>query len=175
MEVNIQFIPLSRKNIDTYITVGEQSYNAHYLHLWENNNAIPYISASFTTEVVTSELVHANCDNYVIVVDRVPAGVLKITRHKACANFTEKEALYLHRLYLKKEFTGKGIGNEVLLFCVDRARRLQKKVIWLEAMKKGNALAFYQKNGFGIIGETQIALPGVKPDQKEMWVLAKSI
>ncbi|BFP42293.1 hypothetical protein FGF1_31380 [Flavobacteriaceae bacterium GF1] len=175
MKVNVQFIPLSRKNIDTYITVGIQSYNAHYLHLWENNNTIPYISTSFTAEVVTSELANPNCDNYVIVVDHIPAGVLKITRHKACANFTGKEALYLHRLYLKKDFTGKGIGNEVLLFCTDHARKLQKKVIWLEAMKKGNALAFYQKNGFGIIGETKIALPGVKSDQKEMWVLAKSI
>ncbi|NKI32974.1 GNAT family N-acetyltransferase [Croceivirga thetidis] len=173
MEIN--FEALTEKTIPTYSSLGKQSYVEHYLHLWQNSNPKPYIESSFTVDVVTTEFKDSNCQNFLVKYNGSNAGVLKVSINKSCNGFTAEEALYLHRIYLLKEFSGKGIGKATLKFVVKLAKEFQKKVIWLEAMKKGKAHQFYQSNGFKTIGETTVNLPNVLPWESAMWILAKTI
>ena len=169
----IQFEPLTQENIQTYIVVGTQSYTEHYLHLWERNDPTPYLATSFTHDVVTQELKNANCVNFLVKHNNTNAGILKISLHHEWGKWSATDALYLHRIYLLKSATGKGVGKAVLQFTEKLARDLKKKVIWLEAMKKGQAVHFYEKNGFEVVGESHVPLKGVLNNEKEMWVLAK--
>ena len=55
------------------------------------------------------------------------------------------------------------------------AESFHKKIIWLEAMKKGSAHQFYLNNGFKILGNTKVELPGVIENESEMWLLGKNV
>lgn len=173
--MEIVFEPISAATIGTYIDVGTQSYCEHYLHLWEKQDPQAYLSISFTKEVVKKEINDPNCLNFLVKSQNESAGILKISKDVRWGDWSEKDALYLHRIYLLKSATGRTIGKAVLDFTEKLARDLQKKIIWLEAMKNGKAKSFYLRNGYTTIGESNILLPGVLEDEKEMWVLAKRI
>lgn len=102
-------------------------------------------------------------------------GVLKITLHKAIVDYSADEALYVDKIYIKKEFTGQGLGQKTLQFVSLRAKELNKKIIWLDAMQKGPALGFYQKNGFQVLMETKVPFKTVIEEEKLMFVLLKKL
>ena len=173
MEVTFEFVDHS--NIDLYVNVGQQSYREHYLHLWENEDPLSYLSISFYHEPVMKELLDTHCENYLIKTINGIAGVLKISFDKGYGKWSAKDSLYLHRIYLLNAYSGIGVGKATLEFVCEKARAHNKKVIWLEAMKKGVAKNFYQKNGFKIVGETIITLKGILHQESEMWVMAKTL
>ena len=173
--MEVTFEPVNPTSIDVYIQTGLQSYDEHYLYLWENKNPESYLSISFTHKTVAKELADSSSENYILKVDGNVAGVLKISSNKGYDQWIANDSLYLHRIYLLSAFSGKGIGGATLKFVFNRARELNKKVVWLEAMKTSKALAFYQKNGFKIVSETTIELKGIKPSEKEMWILTKEL
>lgn len=169
------FDPVTPKTVSAYIEVGTQSYKEHYLHLWENQDPTPYLESSFTNGVVVKELNDPNCYHYLVRFQRANVGILKLTINQGWGDWPAKDALYLHRLYLLERATGKSIGEAVLNFTENLAHGFQKKIIWLEAMKKGKAKDFYQKHGYHIIGESYVELSGVLEDEKKMWVMGKRI
>ena len=173
MEVVLEEV--TQSSLETYCKVGEQAYREHYLHLWENQDPISYLQTSFTALVVAQELSNPNCFNYLINHNNTYCGILKIELNKGYQHKADSEALYLHRIYLCNAFTGKGIGKAVINQVEVLALTFKKKTIWLEAMKKGKPLNFYQNNGYQIVAETKITLGGIKPEECEMWVLAKSL
>ena len=125
------FETVTSKSINIYCRLGEQSYREHYLHLWKRREPKPYLSTSFVQQVVAAELLDENCENYIIVHEGQAAGILKLEKNKAIADFSSKQALYLHRVYLLKAFSNKGIGSATLSFVTKLAITLHKKVIWL--------------------------------------------
>ena len=169
----VEFEPLTQNTITAYCQVGTQSYKEHYLHLWQRQDPTPYLSTSFIEEVVQRELNDHNCRNFLVKSDGENAGILKISIDYPWGQWSAKDALYLHRIYLLSSATGKNLGTSVLNFVEKMAQKFSKKIVWLETMKKGRAKAFYQNNGYQIIGESAVELPGVLPSESGMWVVAK--
>ena len=175
MTQKIDFLPLIRSSYNTYIEVGTEAYNQHYLHLWKNADSSPYLKSSFTKTVLDLEMGNQNTELFVIHKNELPVGILKITKNSAYLNHTAEEALLLDKIYILKEHTGKGIGKQVFNFVDSLCKRLNKKVLWLDTMKNGRALEFYLKNGFEIAGETVLEFPNVIDQQKDMYILMKRV
>lgn len=175
MENPIVLERVNAKTIDTYIDIGKKSYQEHYLHLWENEDPTPYITKSFTSEVVKRELADPNMENLLIKMGNTPVGIAKLVNDCSLDEFTAEEALLVEKIYLLKEHTGKGHGKKVLLRIEDHAIGLKKKVIWLDTMQKGGPIHFYQKNGFKIKRESELDLAGAVPSEKAMWILTKQL
>ena len=64
MEIN--FIPVNEKNIDTYIEVGIKSYKEHYLHLWKNQDPSPFINA-FLNKVYVLEALKSTTQLFYLI------------------------------------------------------------------------------------------------------------
>ncbi len=175
LNIKVTLEPVTVSNLEKYIAVGIKSYGEHYLHLWENNDPTPYISHGFTNEVVERELQDPNALNYLINWNNKTVGILKLVKNCGIDEITDKDALKAEKIYLLKEHSGKGIGKQVLQLIEDTARDLNKKIVWLDAMQKGNPVRFYQKNGFTIKRESEVMLPNVKPAEKAMWILTKKL
>ncbi|WP_318311497.1 GNAT family N-acetyltransferase [Flagellimonas crocea] len=167
--------PLSSANIDTYLEVGIKSYCEHYLHLWENEDPTPYISHGLTRKVVERELLDPNALNYLVQWEGETVGVLKLVKNCGIDEIPDADALKAEKIYLLKAHSGKGIGKQLLKFIEDTARNVNKKVVWLDAMQKGNPIHFYQKNGYRIKRASEVTLPKVKPSEKAMWILTKKL
>ncbi len=175
MKNPVHFKPLSHALFSKYIAIGTKAYSQHYLHLWPQKNAQPYIASSFTNEVLKKEAQDKNTQLYLIYSTGIAVGIFKITLNKALDSYTAKDALYVDKIYLLNEYSGKGIGKKVLQFITLRAQEMHKKVLWLDTMQKGPAVNFYLKNGFEIHDKTQITLPTVIEEERLMWIMTKQI
>lgn len=171
----LHFEPLTSATYETYIEVGILAYNQHYLHLWPSENTTPYIESSFTEEVLIKEENDKNTILYIIHLNDKAVGVFKITLNCSQDSYTKDEALYVDKIYILNEHSGKGIGKKVLQFAELRAKELDKQIIWLDTMQKGPALHFYLKNGYKIHGESKVHFAAVLPEEKFMWVMVKKI
>jgi GNAT superfamily N-acetyltransferase len=175
MTQNVHYEPLVPKLYTTYITIGTKAYNQHYKHLWPNSDTATYIQNSFTKEVLSKEEEDTNTELYLIKLKTEYVGILKISLHKELNEYSKKESLFLDKIYILKEFSGKGIGSKSLQFVEDKAKELFKKAIFLEAMQKGLALSFYLANNFTIVGTTKVPFNNVIEEEKPMYLLLKKI
>ena len=63
-------------------------------------------------------------------------------------------AMYLNRLYFRKEFHRRGLGTILLNQCIEEAKRRQYDWIWLSVWEHNTpAIAFYERFGFTHFGE----------------------
>ena len=171
----VHFEPLTPLTYQDYIEVGIRAYDQHYLHLWPKGDSTPYISRSFTLDVLEKEELDNNTLLYIIKLNGGAVGVLKFTLNAKLDIYTEEEALYVDKIYIQNEYAGKGIGKKALRFIQLRAIEIGKKIMWLDAMQKGLALNFYLKNGFEIYGEKEIRLPNIVESEKHMYIMVKRL
>ncbi|MEX0314504.1 MAG: GNAT family N-acetyltransferase [Allomuricauda sp.] len=175
MDKEIILEPVSSSSTPEYILVGQKSYCQHYLHLWENQNPEAYINKSFTASVVEKELLNSNNANFLVKTENTAIGIVKLVKDAELDQYSSKDALLVEKIYLLKEFSGKGYGKMVLSKIENYAKNLNKQILWLDTMQKGEPINFYLKNGFAIKKESELGLPGAKPSEKAMWVLTKSL
>ncbi|WP_422860511.1 GNAT family N-acetyltransferase [Flagellimonas sp. S174] len=161
--------------MDVYIAVGLESYKQHYLHLWEGQDPTPYVSKSFTSEVLKLELDDDNVENFLVKVNRNLIGIVKLIKDKELDSYDARTSLLIQKIYLLRQFSGKGYGQELVSLLEAHAKKLGKKVIWLDTMQKGNALNFYLKNGFNIHKASKLELPNAVEEERPMWVLTKTL
>ena len=175
MDDTIKFEVLQPSHYQTYIEIGIKAYNQHYRHLWPNGDTDTYIESSFTHQVLLNEEQDENTVLYLIKVNIEYIGILKITLHKELQTYNKLDALYLDKIYILKEFSGKGIGTKSLHFVENIAKKHLKKAIFLESMQKGPALQFYINNNFSIVGTTKVPFSNVIEEEKPMYLLKKDI
>lgn len=175
MAVAIKIKSLTKEKIDEYIEVGKKSYLQHYKDFWVDGDPSPYINESFTNEVLEEELQDLNSELFIIYSDKFPVGILKIILDKSIGDYTEEESLLLQKIYLLKESSGKGIGSKVLNFVENFAKEQHKKMVWLDAMVKGKAIPFYQKNGYQIHSTKKLHYKNYKDEKREMYNMIKKL
>ena len=158
--------------------VAIRAYTDHYLHLWKNNNADWYINKCFTIEVLTDELNDPNNVFYIVFENEKPLGFFKIVLSNPLSieSIFEENALYLERIYFIKEAVGKGLGEIAYNFALDKAQRLNKKIIWLTAMDSTiKPIAAYQRMGFEICGTKQLDFEQIKDEMRGMVIMKKTV
>ncbi len=173
--MEVSFAPVSPDLMATYINVGKQSYKEHYVHLWPDGDISTYISSSFSKKVVDEERKDPSTLLYVIYKGTVPVGVLKLIPNKALDTLSAQAAFHIQKIYLLNAYSGMGIGVSAIRFVENIARKMGKKILWLDTMQKGKALAFYQKIGFTILKASELHFPNAKPSEKAMWTLIKPL
>ncbi|MEM7484647.1 MAG: GNAT family N-acetyltransferase [Bacteroidota bacterium] len=173
--MKIRLEPVTATTMSDYIAVGTKSYKEHYLHLWEGENPTPYIEKSFTADIVKTELEDANMVHFLVKTDDIILGIVKLVKDCDLDELSAEDALLIEKIYLLREFSGKGYGKKTIQLIEAYAKDLKKKIVWLDTMKKANAINFYLKRGFQIKRESELTLEGVKPSESGMWILTKSI
>lgn len=171
--MDITFEPLIPKMVPLYCEVGMQSYQEHYVQLWENGDPYPFYEENLTVKAVSEGLKNPKQFFYIIHSQKVPIGVLKLSLDVPFGKEVPLENILINKIYLLKAHTGKGLGNKCLLFAEQFAKDHHRKCIWLYTMKKGRAKQFYLKHGYIIFGESEVTFPGILEEEKEMWVMKK--
>jgi len=88
-------------------------------------------------------------------------------------NEFEKDKIEIARIYNKTSAIGKGIGKSLMLACIEKARQLNKKIIWLGVWKKNQrAIDFYKKFGFEKYDEHDFVLGD---DVQKDWLMKKQL
>lgn len=160
----------SQDDITQILKIYKQSYAEHYTYLWTDQGE-NYINTFFTEEKISSEMNDKNTRFYLVYNEGFPVGVLKINDNKSFDGEINTDNLEIERLYFLKEAAGKGLGKSTLKMVSELAAAEKKKYIWLKAMQAADAVKFYQKQGFVIVGETDLSYPFMKNEFKRMVIM----
>jgi ribosomal protein S18 acetylase RimI-like enzyme len=84
----------------------------------------------------------------------VAAGYAKLRSGESAEGIEGDKPVELVRLYVSREWLGRGVGEALMRACVDGARLAGHETIWLGVWERnGRAQAFYRKWGFRAVGE----------------------
>ena len=169
----IEIKAVDRDNFERYTSVGVRSYREHYLHLWEASDASYYFQLSFNPQRLLSELHLDQHYHYIIYLEGEAVGILKLIANRGYPQAESISGLFVEKLYLLNAAAGKGVGRAVMTYAESMAMEMKLTYVWLETMKLGPALEFYKKMNYRIIADKQLGFPGVKEDQREMYILQK--
>jgi len=112
-----------------------------------------YMRQAFSVEQITAELADANVIFLIAEIDGKPAGYAKLINDNVEPGITSTHPVELSRLYSHQEFLGKGVGQNLMDACFERAREDGRDVMWLGVWEhNARAQRFYEKNGFSVVG-----------------------
>jgi ribosomal protein S18 acetylase RimI-like enzyme len=101
------------------------------------------------------------------------AGYLKLREGKKLAALNGMASLEIARIYVIKDFIGKGVGKLLMQAALDIAKEQGKEVIWLGVWEHNQrAIAFYTSWGFEKFGEVDFLLGN---DLQRDWLMKKNI
>jgi GNAT superfamily N-acetyltransferase len=161
-------------DIPALIEISTRSYHQHYTHLWHDAGE-NYIYSNFSYEKIETEMSDLNAVFFLIFNGERPVGLLKLNVDKGINDYSPEQSLELERIYFVKESAGRGLGTKAIDFVTGFARQRNKRAIWLKTMDGSQALEFYKKQRFDVVGETELNYPGVRDEFKKMIILCKEI
>ena len=171
----IHLSALDEARIDLYIHLGKQTYNEHYLHLWKDGIPSEYFESYYTLEKVQTELEDPKLSHFIIELEQEPIGIVKLNAQESTELLTGQPSVLLEKIYLLNAYSGKGIGRVVLRKIEELLRKQGVKYLWLDTMKKGRTLSFYQSQGYHILGEKLLHYTHIKEEERLMCILSKSL
>jgi GNAT superfamily N-acetyltransferase len=113
-----------------------------------------YMATSFNVAQQTAELEDPASTFLIAEVDGHAAGYARLhagepAKGVECANPVE-----LVRLYVSRDWLGRGLGEQLMRACIDEARQAGHETIWLGVWERNaRAQAFYRKWNFRTVGE----------------------
>ena len=113
-----------------------------------------YLAASFNLARQADELADPASTFLIAEVGGRAAGYAKLRAGEAAEGVEGAEPVELVRLYVSREWLGRGLGEALMRACIDEARRAGHETIWLGVWERnGRAQAFYRKWDFRAVGE----------------------
>lgn len=164
-------LPVVPANALAYCETGVQAYREHYLHLWQEGDPSPYLERHFSLEQVLADLEKPALRHGLLQYGQQWAGIFKLDLGRDSGGFYPGQALFVEKIYLKKAYTGLGLGGALIQGLRAYARSIGRRALWLETMQKGPAQSFYLQQGFRYISDAEVPYPQVLPREKAMWVM----
>jgi len=118
-----------------------------------------YLATSFSVAQQTAELQDPDSTFLIAEVDGRAAGYAKLHAGEAEKGVEGINPVELVRLYVSRDWLGRGLGEQLMRACLDEARRAGHQTIWLGVWERNaRAQAFYRKWNFRTVGEHMFAL-----------------
>lgn len=113
-----------------------------------------YLAASFNLAQQTAELDEPASSFFIAEVGGRAAGYAKLKAGEPAAGVEGAQPVELVRLYVLREWLGRGVGAALMRACVDEAQQAGHETMWLGVWERnGRAQAFYRKWNFRAVGE----------------------
>ncbi len=112
----------------------------------ENMNQ--YLSQNLSIEQLSKELNNPFSSFYIASINKQVIGYLKLNFAGAQTEENNPQSVEIERIYILKEFYGKGFAQEIYNKCIEVAKQTNKNLVWLGVWEHNlRAIAFYKKLG----------------------------
>lgn len=143
--------------------ISIETFKQSFSLIYDAYSIETYLHNSFSIKKLQEEYKDPNSEFYFLYVDNELIGYIKINYQKNHLLAKDKNASELQRIYLRQKFIGKGHGQYMLNFAIDKAKEKECKYIWLITGEENvPAIGFYLKNQFKKIDEQYLDLGNSK-------------
>lgn len=131
--------------------IGRQTFYETFCDTNDEAELQKYLDQSFHTEKLIAELNHPCSQFYLARINGDVAGYLKLNTGDAQTEFQQENELEIERIYVRKPWWGKAVGQALMDFSLKVAAEKQVSAVWLGVWEHNHrAIRFYEKNGFEV-------------------------
>ncbi|MES2429454.1 MAG: GNAT family N-acetyltransferase [Bacteroidota bacterium] len=161
---------LTIKDAPALTEIAKQTFYDTFTGTCTEKDMESFLNEIFSEEAHTKELSDENILYYFAEIDNIPVGYMKFEEDYSSFEEMKKwKALELKRIYVSKEFHGKGIAQLLMDFFLNYAAENKYEVVWLGVWDQNyKAQKFYEKYGFVNSGFTHDFPIGDTP-QTDCW------
>ncbi len=146
---DILITSLKREELKILQEIGIRTFSETFEEINTAEDMQMYLEQKFNLQQILKEYENPESEFYLAWVNGKIAGYLKINTGSAQNESFMPHALEVERIYVLKEFYGKGIGQFLLDKAIEIARQKQVSDVWLGVWEDNyRAIRFYEKNGF---------------------------
>jgi GNAT superfamily N-acetyltransferase len=113
---------------------------------------LEYMLGIFYSEMSLSRQMDEGQQFFIAELSSEPVGFAAVSQEYTIGVFK------LHKLYVHPLVQGKGIGKELLIKIIQEAKNSNASVIRLNVNRQNPAKNFYERSGFVIVGQEDIAI-----------------
>jgi len=146
-------------DLDLLHKIAVESYNDTYQYLWKDGGT-SYLEKFYQKETFRKELSATDIHYFLAYENDTAVGFFKI-KENAIAAYPASECLELDKLYLLKEYIGKGIGKIIMDFIISLTKEKKRSILWLKVMDSSPARFSYEKAGFEQIQINNLDYPEI--------------
>jgi diamine N-acetyltransferase len=133
--------------------LGTQTFYETYAADISAEDMAAFIDATFSPEKQAAELATGSNRFLIAEAETAAIGYAKLSASKPPAGDTRSDGVELARIYVLKEWLGRGVGAMLMQACLTEAEKVGYGLIWLGVWEHNpRALAFYKKWGFEEVG-----------------------
>ena len=129
--------------------IGRQTFEETFSESNSEENMRNYLEEGFSKEKLTAELNDKNSEFYFATKNDEVIGYLKVNFGESQTELKDSKALEIERIYVSKEFHGKGVAPILYNKAIEIAKQKSADYVWLGVWEENpRAISFYKKNGF---------------------------
>jgi len=152
--MQVVFRPIHEGEVEALRNIALSTFVDSYEHLNTPSNFKWYIDRAFAIKRLLSEIRDEESFYYFVQSENSIVGYLKLNIGSSQTEQFGDEYLEIERIYLDKAHQGKGIGQKMVQFSIEKAKELYKTKIWLGVWDQNpNAIQFYGHIGFRVTGD----------------------
>ena len=153
--------------------LGARTFYETFVETCAPEDMAAYLAEAFGEEKQRAELSDARNTFFVAEFGGGLAGYAQLRAGEAPACVKGPEPVELLRLYVAREWLGRGLGEALMRACVEEARRRGRRTMWLGVWERNwRAQSFYRKWGFRRVGEHVFQ---VGSDPQTDWLMESSL
>lgn len=166
----ILFVPPDAVSRDRLLAVARQIFCETFSHLYERNAFRSFCDQTWADDgPMARDLVDPAIRWRVAAQDGEPIGFAKLTPLRAPARNAGAGALELQQIYVRSNWHGKGIAEELMNWAVASTRLLGAPELYLTVFDHNErAKRFYARHGFTDVGRCTFKL-GDRIDEDRIW------
>ena len=148
MKITIKKIEVADAEILS--AIAKQTFYDTFTETCTEDDMQHFLEKYFNTPLIKKELEEEDCFNLFAEIDNIPIGYIRFKEDYSDYPFKEKyKAIELKRLYIQKEFHGKGIAQRMMDIYLDYANENNYELAWLGVWEYNfKAQKFYGRYGF---------------------------
>lgn len=169
MDINIRRVTID--DVAVLTVLARQTFYDTFTGTCTEADMQSFLDQYFNEKQLGMELNNANTFCFFAVADGVPVAYLHFMEDYTGFPLMKKwKALELKRIYVDKEFHGKGIAQKLMDHILNYAEEKKYEVVWLGVWEHNTrAQKFYEKYGFENSGHTH-DFPIGKTPQTDIWL-----
>ena len=139
---------------DLLAELGRRTFEETFAVDNTRENMDAYVASAFSVAQQTAELADPASTFLIAEVDGVAAGYAKLHAGELAEGIEGAKPIELVRLYVSRDWLGRGVGEALMRACLDHARSDGYETIWLGVWERNaRAQTFYRKWEFRAVGE----------------------
>jgi len=149
----IEIVQGEKKYASELVQMAIPSFLDAHAHSAPKEEIDRFLSIHYSLKAFENELTNPELVYHLVFVDSELAGFSKIILNKDHLATSSKNTTKLDRIYISKNWYGRGLAQQLLRFIIDYSKQRDQQGMWLFTwIENHRAIGFYQKEGFMIVG-----------------------